>query len=300
MTAMTAPAPSRRIAEPHGKRGAPPTAGAPREAETLRLLRRRIARIERPAPEAARDRVLPLGLAALDRRLPGGGLPLGVLHEVAGDGGDGAATAFLAALLGRLTRRRPGAVLWCARGESLYGPGLAAFGLDPGRLVLVRGRSEKELLWAMEEGLRAKALAAVVGEVRRPGLTRSRRLLLAAEAGGTTAFLLRPVEVADDPSAAVTRWRIAPLPSAPVRGPDSPSLSATADEDRPRWRAALVRCRGGAPAVWTLEWNDETHGLALAADACDRSPGFRPADPGEAGSGKDGRPGEPRRVGAAR
>jgi protein ImuA len=50
-------------------------------------LRERIRRLEGAA--GRRRLVLPFGLKAIDRHLPGGGLALGALHEVAG-GGHGA------------------------------------------------------------------------------------------------------------------------------------------------------------------------------------------------------------------
>src|ERR1700751_6375204 len=114
-------------------------------------LRERIRRIERPA-EAIRG-VLPFGIAAIDRALPGGGLARGALHEILGMGGDeedGAlAAAFAAGILGRLAETGDGAVLWCLPRPDLYGPGLAAHGLDPARLVLARAPSNAEILWAM-------------------------------------------------------------------------------------------------------------------------------------------------------
>src|SRR3546814_12396819 len=48
----------------------------------LTTLRARIARIE--GAERRSSGTLPFGLDAIDRRLPGGGLALGALHEVAG------------------------------------------------------------------------------------------------------------------------------------------------------------------------------------------------------------------------
>src|SRR5271168_2032879 len=129
----------------------------------------------------------PLAVDALDRALPWGGLPTGCLHEVAaGAAADGAAAGFAATLLGRLTqaegaRARP--LLWCTAGNGFYGPGLAGYGLDTSRLILVRGRAQADLLWAMEEGLRSGAVAAVLGELQEAELTVTRRLQLAAEAG---------------------------------------------------------------------------------------------------------------------
>ena len=115
-------------------------------------LRERIRRIERPT--AAAHGVLPFGVAAIDRALPGGGLARGALHEILGAGGDeedGAlAAAFAAAILGRLGPHPfppplaeegmgGGFVLWCLARPDLYGPGLAAHGLDPYSLVYVPG-----------------------------------------------------------------------------------------------------------------------------------------------------------------
>ena len=111
-------------------------------------------------------------------------------------------------------------MLWCLPRADLHGPGLAACGLDPGRLVLVRAARDAEILWAMEEGLRTPDIAAVVGEVSvLPPMT-SRRLQLAAEGSGIAAFLLR-------------RWRHAGVAARERRLPNGtfyaavfPSLAA--------------------------------------------------------------------------
>src|SRR5271167_4133060 len=167
------------------------------EERTLPELRERIRRIERPAATA--HGVLPFGITAIDRALPGGGLARGALHEILGMGGDeedGAlAAAFATGIVGRLVAQRSlmseAMVLWCLPHIDLYGPGLTAHGLDPARLVLVRAPRDAELLWAMEEGLRAAGIVAVVGEVGALAAVASRRLQLAAERSGITALLLR-------------------------------------------------------------------------------------------------------------
>ncbi len=235
----------------------------------LSKLRQRIGAIERSGTDTDETRTLPFGIAAIDSRLPGGGLPLGCLHEVIGQD-NGASAGFCAALLGRLVAHSGGAVLWCLRHSvfhesgSLHAPGLAALGLDPQRLIMVQGRQDTDILWAMEEGLRCTRLAAVLGEIRKIDLTASRRLQLAAEASGVSALLLRstpagassPTDVAP-PTAAVTRWR---LGAAPV----SSSFS------KPQWHVELLRCRGGRLGAWSLEWNHETGDLGLATVPCDR------------------------------
>jgi protein ImuA len=244
-----------------------------RERTLLPELRERVRRIERS--RLAIHGVLPFGIAAIDRVLPDGGLTRGALHEILGAGGDeedGAlAAAFAAGILGRLAAARGGTVLWCLPRPDLYGHGLAAHGLDPAHIALVCARHDDEILWAMEEGLRAPGVVAVVGEVGTLATVASRRLQLAAERSGITAFLLRrwreggqAARERNLPNAAVTRWRIAALPSQPSRG--EPGVG------RPRWRIELLRCRGGEPACWEVEEADATGNVPLAAALGDRPP----------------------------
>jgi protein ImuA len=242
----------------------------------LSALRDRIRRIERPSE--TRHGVLSFRVAAIDRALPGGGLVLGALHEVLGAGADeedaAIAAGFAAGIVGRIAG---GAVLWCLKRADLYGPGLAVQGLDPARLVLVRAARDDAILWAMEEGLRSPGIAAVIGEVGRLPMVASRRLQLAAERSGVTAFLLRRwrsgAEAAAErkrPSAALTRWRVAAIPSLPE--PGEPGIG------RPRWRVELLRCRGGMPAAWDVSSDlpgdlgviDATDPVSVSAELADR------------------------------
>ena len=238
--------------------------------ETLRALRERVRQLERG--DAARHGTAPSGIAAIDRALPGGGLARGAVHEILGAGGeeeDGAlAGAFAALLLGRLAAAG-GTVLWCLARRDLYGPGLMALGLDPACLVLARAPRDDLVLWAIEEGLRTADLAAVVGEIGRLDMAASRRLQLAAERSGVPLLLLRRWRHAEAaarergrPSAAATRWRILSLPSRPP--PGEPGIG------RPCWRVELLRCRGGAPALWQVEVADAPGALSVAAELADR------------------------------
>jgi hypothetical protein len=127
----------------------------------------------------------------LDIHLPSGGLPLGHLHEVI-EGGPaseyaGIATLFIAGILARI----PGPVLWCLRGRDLFAPALARIGLHPDRVIYCETWKDRDVLPAMEEGLRCAGLAGVVGEVTRLSLTASRRLQLCAGQSGVTALALR-------------------------------------------------------------------------------------------------------------
>jgi protein ImuA len=246
-------------------------AGSRTENTLPATLIERVRRIERPAVTV--HGILPFGITAIDRALPGGGLARGALHEILGADGDeedGAlAAVFAAYILGRLTGVAGGIVLWCLPHPDLYGPGLAAHGLDPSRVVLARAPRDAEILWAMEEGLHAPGIVAVVGEVGTLPAIASRRLQLAAEHSGITPFLLRRWHDGGQaareralPNAAVTRWRIAAFPSRPTR--DEPGVG------RPRWRIELLRCRGGEPACWEMGVPDATDHVSLAAALANR------------------------------
>ena len=249
---------------------------SPQQIEDLRAYLRRAEQsglsLEKTAP------AISLGIPGIDGHLPAGGLAQGALHElVAHSHNDrGALTGFCLAVLVRLlkaqaqTQNGEQMVLWCMQNQAmdagdLYPPGLSHFGLDPARVLTVRAKHDSDVLWVMEEALRCRSLAAVVGEVKTADLTSSRRLQLAAETSGITALLLRPVASGLAPSAATTRWRLAASPSNP-RG-------WAAELNEPGavcWQATLFRCRGGAPGNWLMEWCDETRDLALAAPVRNR------------------------------
>jgi protein ImuA len=213
----------------------------------LEELRARVRAIEGGGPGFGRE-VAHLG-KALDADLPWGGLPYGALLEVSGLAATSAVAAFARCFLAR-----GGAVVWCRNarltGElgELYGPGLARFGLDPERLVLVRCGDENEVLWSFEEALRCRGVACAVAEVGRLDLLTSRRLQLAVEAGGGAGLVLRP-EHDPLPNAALTRWRAEPLAAA----------------DGIFWRLMLWRAKGGAPGVWTVRWDEQALSFAVAA-----------------------------------
>ncbi len=200
-----------------------------RSEPVIEALRAHIAQIEGAGRRAGG--ALPFGVAALDARLPGGGLALGALHEVAGGGCgaiDGAAAAlFAAGIAARTGARTGGKVLWCVTRADLFAPALAQAGLAPDRVIHVEAGDDRTLLACFEEGLRHGGLGAVVAEAARLSMTASRRLHLAARDGGTLAIALRrwrrQADAADfgQPTAAATRWRVSALPSAPLPVPAS-------------------------------------------------------------------------------
>jgi protein ImuA len=244
-------------------------------SERIGFLRETLARIEAQAsPADARanavwrshksDRVVLGGQNfSLDRVL-GGGLQTGTLNDiVAADPRDAAAaSAFACALAIRFGNARArGAFVWIvedmgAREEGLlYAPGLRLHGLDPARLILVRTTNVRDTFWVMEEALKCKGVSTVLAETwakaRDYSLTVSRRLALAARAGGS-AGLLRHASAAGEAdaitSAAATRFEIAARRSLPRpaagRGPPLPGPAA--------WGVRVARMRAGLGRA--LDW----------------------------------------------
>lgn len=240
--------------------------------DSLAALRQRVRALE---TLTAIER-LASGAEGLDARLPGGGLAWGALHEVspAMHFEEPSAAAFLLAWAVRALERRPGKVFWVRGpgGESgeLYGPGLAGFGLDPARLVLVEAPDAKSALWAGEEIAKSPGAAALLLETGRPlDLTASRRLQLAAEAGDNLALILTS---AGQGCASVARtvWRVRAQSSArPAWAERLPTFSSP--PGAPSWRVELLRAKGGAPANLDLEWNFATRSFRLAEKVADRA-----------------------------
>ena len=217
--------------------------------------------------------ILPLGIPAIDAAL-GGGFLCGALHEISatGEAHFSAAAGFA---LGVAKRTAPSPRLfWIIEDMALvesgmpHGAGLDTFGLAPERLVTVSVSHRRDLLWAMEEALRCRAVDLVIGEIRAGSIdgVAMRRLSLAAAENGALALLLRATP-SNDASTAATRWIIGAAPSSTTRGPGET-----------RFISQLIRNRRGPAGSWILEWSDRneqftlaTHAQPVAAPAFDRS-----------------------------
>ena len=230
--------------------------GSPDQQQRLAALRDAIADIERK-PALAETRVV-VRDAAAGFPLPVGGL----LQEVFTDERRhaGAVLGFaLAQARGLLTRQRP-AVIYLQLvkdGQEMglpYGPGLLSFGFDPAALVLVRTANMVELLWAAEEALACKAVAAVLADIaghhKILDFTASRRLSLRAASAGSSIFMLR-YGTDREASAAHLRWRLTPMLSARKRfDPFAPGA--------PRWRAQLEKgVLLQQQTEWLLGWTQD-------------------------------------------
>ena len=178
----------------------------------------------------------------------------------------GAAAALALAMDGLELGQR--SVLWVQDAAALrlggrpYRPGLP----EPlrHRLIHVAAKTPEDLLFALEEGVRCRDLAFVIGELagnpKALDFTASRRLSLAAEKHGVPLLLVR-LDAARDLSSARMRWQVRSAPSP------APRWNAFAPGS-PRWHAELFRARGHTPGEWILR--DDGH--VLAADRIATAP----------------------------
>jgi protein ImuA len=116
------------------------------------------------------------------------------------------------------------------------------------RLIHVAVRSAEDALFALEEGLRCRDLAFVMGEItgnpRALDMTASRRLSLAAERHGVPLWLVR-LDAKRDLSSARQRWAVQSTASPEPRW--NPAAPGT-----PTWQADLFRARRHPPGTWLL------------------------------------------------
>lgn len=163
-------------------------------------------------------------------------LTLARVHEICGP-----ARHSLAMHLARAAKQE---VFWIAPAygsEALNPCGMAELA-DPGRFTFVSPRAGADLLWCMEEVLRAGCVPLVICELPEPPpMTPVRRLHLAAETGATQGFC-RPLGLiltpGDGGAAGVeSRWHMAPdhRPGSDI------------------WRLERRRARMQPPKTWRLE-----------------------------------------------
>jgi protein ImuA len=224
-----------------------------------------------PDPPPFREREFPLS------KLKSGGL-----HEIRpeayrdGPAAFGFALDAIAAEIAEQVERRD-LVLWCFTKTAArewgrpYGPGLRAFGFDPALVLIVEARNAETAAWALEEGLKSRALIAALAKIEIKTALVARRLSLAAQASRTPCLLLSGHRHSRLPGT-LTSWRIAAKRSG------SAAFDATAP-GAPSWRITLERCRGEAPGrSFMMEFSHESFCFRLSAASSDRA-----AESGESG-----------------
>jgi protein ImuA len=218
--------------------------------DILRELQRDILLLQGFKPTAAG--FVDVGLGPIGDAFPHRIFPTGAIHEFICSGAEttAASGALVSGILGPLMRAG-GACIWIGSAGRLFAgrlfhPALAAFGIEPERVIFIDVKREKEILWCMEEALKCAGLAAVVGETPDISFTASRRLQLAVEQTRVTAFLLRTNPRDLNTIARVARWKVTSLASTPEEG--LPGIGF------PRWKVELTWVKNGLPAAWVVEW----------------------------------------------
>lgn len=140
------------------------------------------------------------GFPDLDRLLPGGGWPRGVLTEIHLPlEGIGELWLLLPALA-RLSQEDRW-IVFIAPPYIPYAPALAAGGVELSRLLLVHPKTRADYLWAVESSLRSGACAAVLTWPEGVTAAYVRRWQLGAEASDAVGVLFPRRAIADSPAA---------------------------------------------------------------------------------------------------
>ncbi len=217
-----------------------------------------------PPLAKATDALMRFGVVDVDKQL-GGGLAVSALHEFYSVS-QGYASAGAMALLLALRSGRVGPIVLVrddkARQDGrLYGLGLVELGIDPARLLLVEAQDTLGVLRAAADAVACGGVATVIltlhGRAAAVDLTATRRLAMAASRSGVTTLLLRQGEPV--PSAAHSRWQVAPAASTRLGG-DAPGP--------PAFALTLLRHRGGIDGFsCILEWDRDRKVFVEAGSA---------------------------------
>jgi hypothetical protein len=160
---------------------------------------------------AGNMQALSTGFAWLDAQLPGGGWPRAALSEILVDAPGRGELTLLMPVMAAFSRHDSADqaqwLMWVAPPHIPYAPALVKHGVDLSRVLLVHagGRQHRDILWAIEQALRSGQCAMVLAWIKSADPTALRRLQLAAEAGGSLAFLFRSAAAVKENSPARLR-----------------------------------------------------------------------------------------------
>ena len=164
-------------------------------------------------------RCVETGFSSLSNQLPGGGWPMGTLVGVLLQQNGIGEMRLLAPALRTVAERR---VVLLQPPHVPQALALAALGMPPGSVIWIRAERTGDMMWAAEQVLRSGSCGALLfwpdqvgsGSARyRPVRSDSlRRLHLAAQAGETLFFMMRPLAAATDSSPAPLRLSLTASP----------------------------------------------------------------------------------------
>ena len=153
----------------------------------------------------SQGRTVPSGSRELDAQLPGGGWPVGALVEVLqAHTGHNDWRLLLPALV-KTQGELPGVLVLVGAPHAPFAPGLAGQGLDPARLLCINTATPAARMWAAEQALRCKDVAAVLAWLPQARADSLRRLQISAAEHHKLLFVMRPARAQHESSPAVLR-----------------------------------------------------------------------------------------------
>lgn len=235
----------------------------------LAALRERLAELEHRGSSGV---PIPTGWTEIDRAFSSGGLVRGALHEWTGIKSVQPTSRWspplsvlvhLAAQATAAAARESASLHVCWIGRRLWpsAPSLTATGSGLlSRSLFIDAADAPARLWAADLAARSSSILPIVDGTGFD-MAASRRLQLAAEAGGWLVHLARPPGEAGELSAAATRWLIARQPSP---------------GDEPRFALRLLRSKGlrsmtPLDRMFTLQRSERDRLVAVSAGVSDRS-----------------------------
>ncbi len=221
----------------------------------LERLRRQIFHLEGSRFRGG-DGVVSSGCRPVDELLPEEGLHRGAVVEWF-SAGDGVGASALALLAAREACGEGGRLVVVDARREFYPPALIRFGIPMEQFLVVHAVGLADHLWALDQSLRCRGVAAVLAWPEQLDGRTFRRLQLAAEEGGGLGLFVRSAAARNAPSWAATRFLVESLPIAAAR------------HGWRRVRIRVLRCRNGIGGrSVAVEINDDgykTHSVPLAA-----------------------------------
>jgi protein ImuA len=154
-------------------------------------------------------RCIDTGHPALSNQLAGGGWPTGTLVDLLMQQPGIGELRLLGPALAKVAHR---SIVLLQPPHAPQAIALAALGLTPSQLLWVKSGSGADALWAAEQVLRSGSCGALLFWATHVRPESLRRLHLAAQAGETLFFALRPLAAAQDSSPAPLRLSLRAAP----------------------------------------------------------------------------------------
>ncbi len=196
------------------------------------------------------DNDIDLDFHPIENAFPKTKFPIGCTHEFLTTCLEDVASTngFIAFLLSKLMQF-DGSAIWISASRTLFPAVLKRFGVEPHKIIFIDLKNERDVLYATEECLKCKRIAAVVAEIKYISFKESRRLQLAAEQSRVTGLLVHQQSKIINTTACISRWRITSLPRE-LPG-EMPGIGF------PRWNVELLKVRNGKSGTWQVEYSSK-------------------------------------------